>query len=256
MLQLMLPATAGPLLKAVATVGVFVVSLRRHKLKTQQQENHEKATTPATNGHSNNSTSTNTSGSPKKHVPPILAGPRPCMGDLSLLETVINLVTCVPYFRMARAVRPSTKFWNRIFSVSCSFTGICAVLYHLSMGPIRHFFRRLDYTAVALSAVSLTVARSPTPKPMFYAALSTVVSPFQPLLVAACHVLGTEFAFFKKALEDPKLRETHMIHTVSGVLAFGAFYADDWFPQVPYLHATWHLLSAYATSLTPCLIEL
>ena len=127
-------------------------------------------------------------------------------------------------------------------------------MFVLSSGPIRNFFRRLDYTAVALSSVSLTVARSHPSKPLFLGAISTVLSPFQPLVVAAFHVFGTEFAFFRRALEDPKLRDTHCVHTLSGVLGFMAFYADDWFPQVPYLHAAWHLLSAYATSLTPCLI--
>jgi len=193
------------------------------------------------------------------HRPPVLAGPRPCMGDLSLTETLVNLLTCAPYFGMARSV-PVAKgvvgaVWNRVFSVSCKFTGFCALLYHLSKGKIRHFFRRLDYTSVALSAVSLTLARSAEGRrPVFLCAVSAALAPFQPLLVAGAHVLGTEFSFLRRALKDPNLRDRHFVHTCAGVTAFGAFYGDDWFPQVPYLHAIWHVLSAYATSTTSCLV--
>jgi len=246
----LLGLSASLCVKAATTLGVFFVALRKHRQnhhhlrqKQRQQQGSDKTATAAEEEHI--------------HTPPILAGPRPCMGDLSVTETVVNLVTCAPYFNMAWRVTKQglakLSVWNRLFSVSCSFTGLCALAYHLSSGPVRNFFRRLDYTAVALSAVSLTCARA-RPRPLFACAISAVLAPFQPLLVAAAHVFGTEIAFMRKALADPKLRDTHFVHTLAGVGAFTAFYADDWFPQVPYLHASWHILSAYATSLTPCLI--
>ena len=266
-------------LKVATTVGAFLVALKRHRDRTREEEEEEvggkgnkengneksnvTATTCMQNGHGGADGDLGQKSKPKrkrkqkqKHFPPILAGPRPCMGDLSMVETVVNLVTCVPYFTMARAVNPLKGVWNRLFSYSCSFTGVCALLYHLSTGPIRNFFRRLDYTSVALSSVSLTMAIAPAgAKPLFLGALSLAMAPFQPLVVAALHMFGTEYAFLLRALEDPRLRETHLVHTCAGVAAFGCFFGDDWFPQVPYLHASWHLLSAYATSLTPCLIR-
>ena len=237
----------GVLLKAATTVGVFLVALKRQRRSKRVHESREDGV-PAT-------TEVGQSEDPD-HRPPILAGPRPCMGDLSAMETVVNLVTCVPYFRMARSVPVGVSVWNRLFSLSCTFTGVCAFLYHLSTGKIRNFFRRLDYTAVALSAVSLTCARTTeATRPLFAAALSAVLAPFQPLLVAGAHMMSTEVAFLRRALSAPKLRETHFRHTCSGLLGFAAFYGDDWFPQVPYLHAAWHVLSAHATSLTGCLVQ-
>jgi len=252
----LIPAGFAGGIKVATTVGIFLVALKRqyHQHKEKNHRHHHQQQDSKQQQQQQESSS---SATPHVHRPPILAGPRPCMGDLSVLETAVNLVTCAPYFLMARGVPlTSGSIWNRIFSLSCNFTGLAAFLYHLSVGKIRHFFRRLDYTAVALSGISLTCARTTDKtRPLFLAAVSAVLAPFQPLVVSGMHILGTELAFLRRALGDPKLREKHFVHTCTGVAAFGAFYADDWFPQLPYLHASWHILSAYATSHTACLIQ-
>ena len=131
--------------KVATTVGVFVLALKRHrenhiKFRNSQQaaqgsSRNSKDGATGESAHASGGGGGGGGGEPVCHTPPILAGPRPCMGDLSLTETIINLVTCVPYFHMARSVPQVGKcIWNRLFSISCSFTGVCAVLYHLSTG--------------------------------------------------------------------------------------------------------------------------
>jgi len=249
--------------KVGVTVGVFVFSLARHR--KGQCEGKDRRDAPCSTASSPRGVldedvkeKKNYSGKEnvleedplKDHRPPLLAGARPVMGDLSRLETCVNVITCAPYFVLARAV-PVCNFWSKLFSFSCTVTGACATLYHLSTGRIRHFFRRLDYVAVASSAVTLTMACS-VPRPLFMAGLSMAIAPFQPLLVSGAHVFAMEMSFLKDALGNPKMRERHLAHTSTSLLAFAAFFGDDWFPQMPYLHAGWHVLSAYATSLTFC----
>ncbi len=166
--------SASVCVKAATTLGVFFVALRKHR-----QNHHQLRRKQSDQQGGDKGAATATAEEEHVHTPPILAGPRPCMGDLSVVETVVNLVTCAPYFGMAWQVTKrglaKLSVWNRVFSVSCSFTGLCALAYHLSYGPVRNFFRRLDYTAVALSAVSLTCARS-RPRPLFICAISTGAS--------------------------------------------------------------------------------
>ena len=162
------------------------------------------------------------------------------------METVVNLVTCVPYFRMARSVPVGVSVWNRLFSLSCTFTGVCAFLYHLSTGKIRNFFRRLDYTAVALSAVSLTCARTTeATRPLFAAALSAVLAPFQPLLVAGAPC-GHGGRLPAEALSDNSSGPLPSL----GLLGF-AFSLGAQFRKPPPRAGT----HPAATSLTGCLVQ-
>ena len=206
------------------------------------------------------------------HLPPLLAGTQPVMGDLSALETIVNVVTCAPYFVMAAAVpgagagvasavAGASRLWRRLVAISCGFVGACATLYHVCTGNLsreaRHICRRLDYVAIALSAVAVSCAQH-VPRPLFLSAISLAIAPFQPLLVAACHLVGVEVTFACRALRGgpgSKIRSAHAYHTATSFAAFLCFYADDWYPGVPYLHAAWHMLSSYATASTFCLIQ-
>lgn len=64
-----------------------------------------------------------------------------------------------------------------------------------------------------------------------------------------------QVAFAKRALKDPDLKMAHNVHKISSLLGGALFFADDAFPETPYLHAGWHLAAAIGVSTLNKLLE-
>jgi len=47
----------------------------------------------------------------------------------------------------------------------------------------------------------------------------------------------------------------HRLHVLSGALAVAAFFAEDLWPRLPFVHSTWHVLSALAMAATEPLVD-
>ena len=64
-----------------------------------------------------------------------------------------------------------------------------------------------------------------------------------------------QVAFVKRASTNPDLRMAHSMHTMSSILGGLLFVADDCFPQIPYIHAAWHLAAAVGVGTCNKLLE-
>uniref|UniRef100_A0A0A9DB66 Uncharacterized protein n=1 Tax=Arundo donax TaxID=35708 RepID=A0A0A9DB66_ARUDO len=107
---------------------------------------------------------------------------------------------------------------------------------------------------IATSTLCLTRAlRDENPK--FLMAASTLLLPFQPLMVSAVHTGIMEVSFAKRASIEPELKMAHNLHKMSSVLGGALFIADDVFPQTSYLHAAWHLAAALGVGTCNKLLE-
>jgi len=91
--------------------------------------------------------------------------------------------------------------------------------------------------------------------PKFLMAASTLLLPFQPLMVSAIHTGIMEVSFAKRASIEPELKMAHNLHKMSSLLGGALFIADDVFPQTSYLHAAWHLAAALGVSTCNKLLE-
>ncbi|XP_014756438.1 uncharacterized protein LOC100828613 isoform X2 [Brachypodium distachyon] len=114
--------------------------------------------------------------------------------------------------------------------------------------------RWADYTMIATTTLCLTRAlRNEHPKLLM--AASTLLLPFQPLMVTALHTGMMEVSFAKRASIEPELRMAHNLHRMSSLLGGALFIADDVFPETPYIHAGWHLAAALGVGTCNKLLE-
>ncbi|GJN34033.1 hypothetical protein PR202_gb22666 [Eleusine coracana subsp. coracana] len=134
-----------------------------------------------------------------------------------------------------------------IYANSLVGVGIASSLYHSSKGEIRKFLRWADYTMIATTTLCLSRAlRNENPRLLM--AASTLLLPFQPLMVSALHTGMMEVSFARRASIEPELRMAHNLHKMSSLLGGALFIADDCFPDTPYIHAAWHLAAAMGTA--------
>ncbi|CAD6245132.1 unnamed protein product [Miscanthus lutarioriparius] len=154
----------------------------------------------------------------------------------------------------AHPLQPLIKNLNTaLYANSLIGVGIASSLYHTSQGEIRKYLRWADYTMIATSTLCLSRAlRDENPK--FLMAASTLLLPFQPLMVSAVHTGIMEVSFAKRASIDPELKMAHNLHKMS-LLGGALFIADDVFPQTSYLHAAWHLAAALGVGTCNKLLE-
>ncbi|WOK96179.1 hypothetical protein Cni_G04886 [Canna indica] len=174
-------------------------------------------------------------------------------GDQNIAETVVNVLTSLPFVALGLQV-PRKNINTTLYANSLIGVGIASSLYHSSRGVIRKYLRWADYTMIATTTICLSRAlRSENPK--FLMAASTLLLPFQPLMVSAVHTGLMEVAFAKQAFTRPDLRTAHNLHKMSSLLGGALFIADDCFPQTPYLHAAWHLAAAIGVGTCNKLLE-
>ncbi|XP_010533367.1 PREDICTED: uncharacterized protein LOC104809176 [Tarenaya hassleriana] len=167
-------------------------------------------------------------------------------GDQNLLETAANVITSLPFIVLGMQA-PRKNLNTKLYANSLIGVGIASSVYHASRGKLRKYLRWADYTMIATATVCLSRAlRDENPKILM--AASALALPFQPLMVTAVHTGMMEVAFAKRALKEPDLRMSHNVHKMSSLLGGALFIADDLYPQMPFLHAGWHLAAAIGVS--------
>ncbi|KAK3133304.1 hypothetical protein QOZ80_6AG0534880 [Eleusine coracana subsp. coracana] len=161
-------------------------------------------------------------------------------------ETIANVVTSLPFIILGLQT-PRKNLNTAIYANSLVGVGIASSLYHSSKGEIRKFLRWADYTMIATTTLCLSRAlRNENPRLLM--AASTLLLPFQPLMVSALHTGMMEVSFARRASIEPELRMAHNLHKMSSLLGGALFIADDCFPDTPYIHAAWHLAAAMGTA--------
>ncbi|XP_062198797.1 uncharacterized protein LOC133901440 [Phragmites australis] len=86
-------------------------------------------------------------------------------------------------------------------------------------------------------------------------AASTLLLPFQPLMVSAIRTGLMEVSFARRASIKPELRMAHNLHKMSSLLEGVLFIADNCLPETPYIHAAWHLAAAIGIGTCNKLLE-
>ncbi|XP_062194352.1 uncharacterized protein LOC133897583 [Phragmites australis] len=168
-------------------------------------------------------------------------------------ETIANVITSLPFIVLGLQT-PRKNLNTAIYANSLVGVGIASSLYHSSKGEIRKFLRWADYTMIASTTLCLTRAlRSENPRLLM--AASTLLLPFQPLIVSAVHTGLMEVSFARRASIEPELRMAHNLHKMSSLLGGALFIADDCFPETPYIHAAWHLAAAIGIGTCNKLLE-
>jgi hypothetical protein len=132
--------------------------------------------------------------------------------------------------------------------------GAGSVAFHASSGKWRQWGRRLDYWAIALSSCMLSRAIYPDMPPAL-TTLGVVATPFKPFLVSACNTLAMELKFLQRAHEVPQLRHPQRVHSAAALASMVLFAVEDLVPQVPFVHASWHGLSALGCSTVNALFK-
>ncbi|XP_072953040.1 uncharacterized protein [Typha angustifolia] len=189
------------------------------------------------------------------HQRPYCLRPIHCslQGDRHIGETVVNVLTSLPFVVLGLQT-PRKNFNTSLYANSLIGVGIASSLYHSSRGEARKFLRWADYTMIAATTLSLSRAlRDENPKLLMVA--STLLLPFQPLMVSAVHTGMMEATFAKKALTNPELRMSYNLHTMSSLMGTALFIADECLPQTPYIHAAWHLAAAVGVGTCNKLLE-
>ena len=60
--------------------------------------------------------------------------------------------------------------------------------------------------------------------------------------------------FARRAHANPALRRAHRAHVATAALGAACFALEDAFPTLPFIHTTWHLLSAVGVATTGALV--
>ncbi|KAJ0763653.1 hypothetical protein HanPI659440_Chr08g0283451 [Helianthus annuus] len=177
-----------------------------------------------------------------------------CMhGDRHLGERIVNVLTSIPFIAVGIQA-PRKNLNSKLYANSLIGVGIASSMYHSSKGRWRKYLRWADYTMIATATVCLSRAlRDENPKLLM--AASALCLPIQPLMVSAVHTGMMEVAFARRAVENPELKLVHNVHKMSALLGGAFFVADDLFPEIPYLHAGWHLAAAIGVGACNKLLE-
>lgn len=81
-------------------------------------------------------------------------------------------------------------------------------------------------------------------------ALSAPFIPFQPVVTAGLHGLGIEAVLLQKLIANPEMRKLGAAHYAAGLGAVACFNLENVYKEIPYLHASWHVLGALAIHLS------
>ncbi|KAI3453133.1 hypothetical protein Pfo_009796 [Paulownia fortunei] len=174
-------------------------------------------------------------------------------GDQNIAEKVANVLTSLPF--IALGIQSPRKNLNcTIYANSLIGVGVASSLYHASRGKLRKYLKWADYTMIATATVCLSRALRNDNSKLLMAA-SALFLPIQPLMVSAVHTGLMEVSFAKRAFQDPDLRMAHNVHKMSSLLGGALFFAEDIFPETPFLHAGWHLAAAVGVGTCNKLLE-
>lgn len=172
-------------------------------------------------------------------------GPGVC--DHSAADRAANLLTTIPYLilghracRQARTPRSKQYGWS-LYGVAAGST-----LFHAASGHWKPWARKLDYWLIALSSTALLrVIKLDTPAAASGAAVLAI--PLQPFIVSTANSLAVETEFWRRKQELPRdhaICKAHSTHANAAALAMGCFLLEEMQPHLPFVHASWHCLSA------------
>lgn len=176
-----------------------------------------------------------------------------CRGDRHIIERVANILTSIPFILIGIQA-PRKKVATKMYADSVVGVGIASGFYHSSKGGARQLFRWGDYAMIATSTLFLSRALRRDDSKMLYVA-SAIFLPFQPMLVTAFHVGLMEITFAQRVQTEPHLRKAHVLHAASSIVGCALFIADDIYPDMPFLHAAWHLAAAVGVATCTKLLE-
>jgi hypothetical protein len=80
--------------------------------------------------------------------------------------------------------------------------------------------------------------------PPLATALGVAATPFRPFAVSTMNTLAMELRFLQRAMQQPKLRPAQRIHSAAALASMGLFMLEEHQPHLPFIHASWHCLSA------------
>ena len=190
--------------------------------------------------------------------------------DWCLRERLANVATSAPFFVLAhRVLTRGDSVQTRQYGLSLLGVGAAAVAYHASSGPSRPHFRQLDYTAIAASSVLLLralrtgnvgvstsapaglrngIAKSGNNVLATLLQVACITSvPLHPLASAGAHGAACEAVFFGRARAGGvSLRRDYARHVALSVVASALFVGEEIVPEVPFIHAIWHVGAAVA----------
>jgi hypothetical protein len=156
-------------------------------------------------------------------------------------------VQTAPLKRAATPRRNRKTPEGRAWGASLVAVSAGAAAFHASSGAVRPAARKLDYWLISCSTTWLCRALFPE-APATMTLLSLAATPFQPFSVSSANIAAMEVEFGRRAAADPALRRAQGRHLAAAVLGSTCFFLEDVAPDVPLLHAGWHLLSTYATA--------
>ncbi|MCO5612520.1 hypothetical protein L7F22_066788 [Adiantum nelumboides] len=174
-------------------------------------------------------------------------------GDNHFMETLANVITSFPFIFIGLQA-PRKELASKMYANSIVGVGVASSLYHTSRGEIRRVFRWGDYVMISTSALCLTRAlrkrrtdqKTKEDGPNGLILASAVMLPFKPSLVTAIHMGLTEASFYHETSKKVKGggRQLRRVHALSSILGCVLFVADGLLPNVPFIHAAWHLAAA------------
>lgn len=164
--------------------------------------------------------------------------------DHNKFERWANILTSIPYAALGvRTIRCHKSTTGRHYGTSLIAVAAGSAVYHSSHGKYRALGRKIDYWAIAIASAAL--ARASTSR--IHKALtvsSVLLTPFQPFAVVAANGAAAETSFFHRGRRNPELQRPYKLHCAAAALGGVAFIGEEFWPKVPLIHATWHLMSA------------
>lgn len=179
-------------------------------------------------------------------------GPGVC--DHNDIERAVNLATSLPYVYIGQKISRQRKSKpGRLWGTSIAGVGMGSLTFHSTFGHWKPFGRSIDYQLIALSSAALLrAAQDGVPK--YVTAAAIALTPFQPLVVTSTNLAALEVVYHNHAKKHPKLQKMQHRHLAAGALGAACFVLEDLYPKFPFVHATWHCLSAYGIATTEPLV--
>ncbi|KAG2442759.1 hypothetical protein HXX76_002840 [Chlamydomonas incerta] len=173
-------------------------------------------------------------------------GPGTC--DRNMCERCCNVATSTPYIACGcHALKYRKTASGKAWGASVVAAGAASMVFHSSYGSFREWGRRLDFWTIAGASNIMTCALFPG-VPKAVTAAGMLATPFKPFLVSFVNSVAMELKFLAAAQRNPELRRPQLLHSACCLAGLAAFALEDWRPDLPLVHSTWHLLSSVSVA--------
>lgn len=173
-------------------------------------------------------------------------GPGTC--DHNPRERCANCVTSAPYLACGvHALRNRKTLAGKLWGLTLVGVSGASCTFHASTGKARPHCRKLDFWMISVaSTIMLRAAFPRLPKAVTAAGLCA--TPFSPFLVSTLSTSAMEVKYIGRAHRNKKLHLPITLHAFACVVGLTCFALEDLRPEIPFMHAAWHCLSASATA--------